>query len=84
MSRLPLTRDQLSRLDAAIARAQAEANRNPLPHPDDARPNLTRWPTPREIETAVLRERARLARQYPHANGEAMPPPGLVASARLP
>ena len=85
MIRSPLTRDQLSRLDAAILRAKVEADRNPaaFPHPDDARPVIVHWPSVREIDIAILKERARLAIQYPHLD-EPMPPPGLIASARLP
>jgi hypothetical protein len=87
MTNRPITREHMARVDAALERARAEAasgqRPSSLPHPDDARPIIVRMPSRRDVETAILSERTRLARQYP-SEKEPMPPPGLVASARLP
>lgn len=76
----------MARVDAALERARAEAasgqRHSPLPHPDDARPIIVRMPSRRDVETAILAERGRLDRQYPHDGPT--PPPGLTCSARLP
>ena len=72
-----------SQIEAALARARASLPPTPLPHPDDARPRIATRMTSREVDSAIVKERARLAKQYPFEK-EKMPPAGLVCSGRLP